>query len=90
MKERIQLASAWYSNLSSPIQFVVDERERESESVYPIEEHLCIDTSPKKEEDMYKQFSLLILLERNRHVIKERFLWTKEKKKKKNRREREK
>jgi hypothetical protein len=35
-------------------------------------------TSPEK--DMYKQFSLLILLGKDRHVIKERFLWAQEKK----------
>jgi hypothetical protein len=36
--------------------------------------------------DMYKQFSLLILQDRNRHVIKERFLRTsKKQQKKKNR-----
>jgi hypothetical protein len=36
---------------------------------------------------MYKQFSLLILLGKDRHVIKERFLWAQEKKEQEKERE---
>ena len=40
-----------------------------------------------KEKDVYKQFSLLTLMERNRHVIKERFFLDRGKKSEKEKRE---
>jgi hypothetical protein len=81
VEENIQVANARYGNLSSPIHFIVEKKTmcaglRTFMYVWYI-------TSPEK--DMYKQFSLLILLDRNRYVIKERFLWAQRKKGEQNR-----
>lgn len=71
-RAHIEVGNVRHGNLSSPIYFIVETKRC---MCVPKSEHLCMHIiSPKK--DMYKQFSLLILKDRNRHVIKERFLQT--------------